>query len=1554
MTESPTQHRQLVPGPSPQDDRSLGTSPTEERRSSTDATKKRCSGERPCDNCLAFNRNCEFDETLDQRRRVAARRTANELNYHRELFGDLLKVLRIPKEDYTNKILEIIRREASHEELRSSIDEMLKIVQGGTETIHKLEALQPSTRQGSKRPSRPSIMDIDYMCSEEPPYKVPAQPWTNVTTDSILVSRLVSLYFTWDYPTHAFLDRDVFLKHMQGQDPRSPFCSPFLVNALLANATQFVDDTDEIKANGDEFLAEAETERSRVEESGVYTLAYLQGLLMLYERHSAGGRKDLGYEMLHLAIRVGEHLGLVGRQRPYFKQDQVSEDMDLASRRTAWGLFYVETHDQHSFWAPYPRLSDAREKESYLSEYLDQSCKLCNIAREMSENLFADGKSQLSADQQNNIKEKVYQNLRGWNDNLPIAFTIENDPPPYILTMKMRYYTMVINLFLYHAEDEILGGTTPEGIETPESPTTPDGALGLNKRNVAQSAAKAIAVLARKYKQLYGMRHAHQYTIYAINLALFVLVEQRGVFDVLDSDFLFLASAFASIANRCQLGRNVFHMFRQNVRAKCQGKRLRESTTVDDGIKILFDEECTAPSEFDAFAIGLEKLDADERYRVRGQYRLSDMLDRYETLSLGKDLNVYVMDDPYRSDRSSFSSAANNPNASSLSPNPNPNSNLNPNVPGAAPPEWIWRAGPGPGPGSSSAVNAPGVTGPAATYPMPFSFGPTMYPDITGSVPLLGPVQDGIPAPKIAIPRATAVKAAAHRRRSARACEPCRQRKVKCDAGRPECRKCREHGLTCSYIDIKRIRDQKQLGVLGEKVEKYEKLLKEIEEEVESGLGRKIRRALTAFEQATSDDGDEADDSNSDSATTHGSLEEIDLVKEDLNRSDKTVAVGFFGKNSEVAWMQKLEDESAKYGKDSSDSEQPPSSKADRHVPIMSMSYHLDDLSIPFSDSTDPFAVPSKELADLYFNAYMDSVHSNFTVVRKNTFTSQYESFYKKKAFGAPRKWLAVLNMIFALGCRFCKLAGEISPEMRDTEDTEFLDRARKLCLTGNVLFEHDDLQQIQVMLLVAVYLVALGQVNGASKFSSMALHSAISLGINLRFKDDKTPYASKEARTRLWWSIFSLEHLITSITGRISGCGESLSAADLPVPFEEEGADKWNLGLGDIFRDPELQANCLQLTLFQNAEQAQSAAAWISKCSPSPTLVFHCIVDLTIIAQAVINSVYSIQGLRETSGRLEQQLQKHSRNMDIWLKKIPLPYRFFVSPEDDSLDLSSRNDEFARERISLAIHYYSARITLCRPCLSHTPSSLKQSSGPGSKASYRALMTLACLRAATIMLSILPDQPDTTWLTTMTPWWAILHHMMQATTALLIGLSTGDAQDVEISPGPQSGTDGDGEGEGEDSPAKPENPASTTNTTTTSSSSRTVSVQRNQTPIKHLDRASMIHQTTKALHWLHHLAHSSRAARRAFILCERFLKRMGPSLGLDVEKLPSSDGFPPLGEEVDMTGMGSGSGSGSGSSEGNGSGSGTGTAAGAGIASMGLAAGEGSFIDDGLAIVDD
>ncbi|KAL4991823.1 hypothetical protein BDW68DRAFT_173763 [Aspergillus falconensis] len=646
----------------------------------------KCSGKQPCDTCRTLNRECVFDETLDQRRRVAAKRTAEELDYYRGLFNDLLRAMREGDRSSAIELVDMIRRDATNEELRLHIGDMLRITgrrgEEVEEAVSNLEDIQYMINEDTTQSWRPQVMDIQYLCVDAP-YRVPAQPWTNVTTDSDLVSHLVSLYFTWDYPFHTFLDRDVFLKHMMGGDINSEFCSPFLVNALLANACHFSDYLEayaspgDIMTKGGDFLAEAE--RLREIEPPRLSLTFIQGILLLHERYSLCGRNDCGYKMLHLAIWTGEALGLVGERKPVLASNEFPEDMDASLRRTAWGLFQIDTvvhtaflrsslitqvnlerpdrHDRKTRWLPYP--ASGETKESFLSEFFDISCNLSEIARDMSHCLFASDRRVPSAVEQIKIKEALFRRLREWTEGLPAHFKRDDEVPPYVLVMKMRYHTLIIILLLFHAEDEILGATT-EGLKTPESLTSPSPLLECNKRDTTESAARAIATLVRIQRQNYGTAHAHHFAMYAINLALFVLVE-HGKFDILDNVFLFLASVFASIASRSQLGRNLFHLFRQSVRAKRQGSRLRSSPAVNDEIKTLFDEECTLPSIFDEFANGLEKLDADERYRVLGhgpwrpqattssqtdrlvtsgwcrQHPLSDMLDRYESLSCGKD-----------------------------------------------------------------------------------------------------------------------------------------------------------------------------------------------------------------------------------------------------------------------------------------------------------------------------------------------------------------------------------------------------------------------------------------------------------------------------------------------------------------------------------------------------------------------------------------------------------------------------------------------------------------------------------------------------------------------------------------------------------------------------------------------------------------------------------------------------------------------------------------------------------------------------------------------------
>lgn len=593
---------------------------------------------------------------------------------------------------------------------------------------------------------------------------------------------------------------------------------------------------------------------------------------------------------------------------------------------------------------------------------------------------------------------------------------------------------------------------------------------------------------------------------------------------------------------------------------------------------------------------------------------------------------------------------------------------------------------------------------------------------------------------------------------------------------------------------------------------------------------------------------DEDTDSDDDSESI-GSLDNLDLVEEDLNRNERTVAMGFFGKNSEVSWMQRLEDEAAILSRQSSESvegkDQDSLGQGSIHkegYSISSLSYHLDDLSLPLLDSVDMHVLPPKELADQLFNAYLETVHPAFMVIRKKTFTDQYQKFYRGPS-RPPRTWLAILNLIFAIGCRYLRLVN--SADDGDLEDLVYLNRARKLSLSGNVLFEHADLQQIQVESLAAFYLLSLDQVNRAFRLSSLAFRSSLSLGINLRFVDDRTQNASKEARSRLWWAICIFEYLLTSITGRVSCVGECLTATPLPVPYEEDNFSRPEALC--LLQDTPLRASRLKMTLLQSPEEARASAEWLGTCPPSPSLLFHCISDLTTIMQAVINKVYSLQGLRDRASQVEQRIRKYAATLETWLSKVPGVYRFTERHSERFSILE--NSPFVRERVYLAFSFYSAKIGLCRPCLSHANMKTDTAEHPTHRARFRTDMALTCLRSSCSLISILPDDPDVVWLARMAPWWSSLHFFMQATTALLLGLTCW--------------------------------PRVETN-------------DRLLTESQTISKTVMLASTRKAFRWLHAMSHNNVAFRRAFHNVDSSLRRIAPSLGLDISDFPDGSVLSP------------------------------------------------------------
>lgn len=396
-----------------------------------------------------------------------------------------------------------------------------------------------------------------------------------------------------------------------------------------------------------------------------------------------------------------------------------------------------------------------------------------------------------------------------------------------------------------------------------------------------------------------------------------------------------------------------------------------------------------------------------------------------------------------------------------------------------------------------------------------------------------------------------------------------------------------------------------------------------------------------------------------------------------------------------------------------------------------------------------------------------------------------------------------------------------------------------------------------------------------------MALRSALSLGVNLRLTDDKTHDASKEARCRLWWSIYSLEHLLTSIHGRASCVGESLCAVPPPTPLEEETFDQPQVHR--LLQDRTYRESQLRPTLFESLNQLKKGPSWTAECTPCPSLFFYYLVDLSLISQAVLNKVYSIEGVREGTSQTEYRLQIYSLRMDRWLSNLPPAYTFIVPDSGpwhvNHAQLDDESAPFTRERVCLAMNYYSARITLCRPCLSQThahnhPQTTTKNTNdthqgeqeePTPRAQFRTDMATHCLQAACSLISILPETPDVPWLARIAPWWSVLHFLMQATTALLLSLS-------HCTLPPETNPNNNAHSHA--------HPGSTTTHKTRQNP--------NFPPLLETDLPTAITQTRKALCWIHAMALADAAARRAFLLCDGVVRKIAPALEIEVDEWPS------------------------------------------------------------------
>lgn len=695
---------------------------------------------------------------------------------------------------------------------------------------------------------------------------------------------------------------------------------------------------------------------------------------------------------------------------------------------------------------------------------------------------------------------------------------------------------------------------------------------------------------------------------------------------------------------------------------------------------------------------------------------------------------------------------------------------------------------------------------------------------------------------KVAIPRQRAGTTPRYSRRVPLACESCRARKTKCSGDTPVCRQCKELRVECKYPVSWRERTKGELKSLSAKTNEYEALLKEIGTFVDGRTSERIRTTLEKFgvngessstpsqQNSVTPQDEDASVDDASYPSSIGSLEAIDRVDEDLNRTASSRATGYMGKNSEVTWLQRLRREAEQRSRKLSGTYE---TEPEGEFALHSMNYHLDDMDISVPGPVHAYQMPPRHIADRLFEDYLETIHPFFPIISRTLYRTQYATFVDSVARPGD-KWLAILNMIFAISAKHAHLR-QAPWRGEENDHLVYLTRARILSMNGDVLFSHPDLQQVQVEGLIAFYLLASDQINRSWRITALAVRSAVALGLNMKNTSEHTAGISKEARYRVWWCLYAFEHMLGVMTGRASCISDGICTTPLPLPFDE-----------DQLREPvaaklldnlELRQECVDSALACNYVRQVSLnppggrdakytdktrdTSWLKSVPCSRSLVFLYYMDLSVISQEIVNRVYSLDCMMTPWAHIENRMGELRARIDLWFSNLPETLNF-TRTDDQGPDL-------LRSRLFLAFNYYSARITLGRPCLCRRDA--RQQAGP-SQTTFSHDMAVSTLESARRMFDLVPDVPDALRLYGICPWWCILHYFMQATTVLLLELSFGSVHMPE-------------------------------------------------------EENNMLEASKKAIRWLFAMSQCSLASRRAWELCDSNLRRIAVGMNYDLSDMP-------------------------------------------------------------------
>ncbi|KAK6540280.1 hypothetical protein TWF694_009091 [Orbilia ellipsospora] len=502
------------------------------------ARKTKCDNNKPkCTACsVRPNSECVYFPFLDKRKRQHGPVDREQKNREHELLTRIFNATKYCTKEELPKLLEYIRGDATIEQISQYIQEKLETSQygyfaGSSESLpmdedyeqNEAESESPTTQIFHRLRSEPSdAMDIGNLVQISIPY-VPSQPWTTVTTNDEFVSHLIQLYFTWEAPVYDLVEKDLFLADMRAGDPETAsYCSPLLVNAMLAAACLFSDreesfeNDQDVKTYGGHFFKEAEKLMAR----GVKTtsITNMQALVTMhyFEAHRAndgvglnyfGKAMDMYHELLANDLVSDDTAGTLELSWPCWKL-WVARCFAALVLREPFALppphiprpNIPEQVDLNDTWQPYPQLMRSRPlRRIELTRY---TVDLALIVQEMTMYLYS--KNATKPEPRGILA--LHSKFQKWHDDYMNSMKITGASIGPDFTLRIWYHAIEVHLFR--------GSISNSAQSSPENSRMITAAL---------HSATTGARLQKTYYQLYGTKATLLLTYNAYQSSLYTL-----------------------------------------------------------------------------------------------------------------------------------------------------------------------------------------------------------------------------------------------------------------------------------------------------------------------------------------------------------------------------------------------------------------------------------------------------------------------------------------------------------------------------------------------------------------------------------------------------------------------------------------------------------------------------------------------------------------------------------------------------------------------------------------------------------------------------------------------------------------------------------------------------------------------------------------------------------------------------------------------------------------------------------------------------------------------